>query len=73
MHLLLELTIFNSLHIESIEVYRFLIKRFRETDDITKDEVYQFLYRSFYRIDNAGLTKEFKNEYFKILQEYRTE
>ena len=63
--------IFDNLDKESLEVYRFLIKRFRETDDITKDEVYKFLYRSFYRIDNAGLTKEFKNEYFKILQEYR--
>jgi hypothetical protein len=66
-----KILIFNNLEKESIEVYRFLINRFDVTDDITTDEVYKFVYRSFYKIDNAGLTKQFKNEYFEILQEYR--
>jgi hypothetical protein len=31
------------------------------------------VFRSFYRIDNAGLTPEFKKEYFKILEQNRNE
>jgi hypothetical protein len=30
-----------------------------------------FVFRSFYRLDNAGLTQEFKTRYFQLLQEYR--
>ena len=33
--------------------------------------MFQFTYRSFYRLDNAGLTPEFKSRYFELLQEYR--
>ena len=29
------------------------------------------MYRSFYRLDNAGLTPAFKNDYFHILQELK--
>jgi hypothetical protein len=66
-------SIFNKLGIESIEVYKHIISTFQNTSDITKDEVFKFLFRSFYRLDNAGLSIEFKNDYFEILQEYRNE
>lgn len=54
----------------SIDVYVFLSKRFGECD-VSKDRLFQFLFRSFYRLDSAGLTKEFKTEYFKMLQGLR--
>jgi hypothetical protein len=33
--------------------------------------VFQFTFRSFYRLDNAGLTPEFKSKYFALLEESR--
>jgi len=39
--------------------------------NITENYLFQFVYKSFYRLDNAGLTTQFKTEYFNILQEYR--
>jgi hypothetical protein len=59
----------NLLH-ESIEVYNFLKSQF-EVSNVTENYLFQFIYRSFYRIDNAGLTNQFKKEYFNILQEQR--
>jgi hypothetical protein len=64
--------IFELLQKESIEVYKFLIANFRATENITQNEVFKFIFRSFYRLDNAGLTNEFKSEYFSIMQEYRS-
>lgn len=66
-----KIAVFNNLQKESIAVYSYLINKFQQTDDVSTNEVFKFIFRSFYRIDNAGLTLEFKNEYFKILQEHR--
>ena len=55
---------------EDIAVYEFLRKKFRNVD-VAKDSVFPFVFRSFYRMDNAGLTPEFKTEFFRIMQEYR--
>lgn len=55
---------------ESIDVYDFLKREFSNSD-VTKNYLFQFVYRSFYRLDNAGLTSKFKDEYFQILEEYR--
>ena len=55
---------------ESVEVYNFLKEQF-ENSNVNENHLFQFVYRSFYRLDNAGLTPEFKTEYFKILQESR--
>ena len=44
---------------ESIDVYNFIKSQFDE-NNIIENYLFQFIYRSFYRIDNAGLTKEFK-------------
>ncbi|MGV8946260.1 MAG: hypothetical protein ACOH1N_07515 [Lutibacter sp.] len=57
---------------ESIDVYDFIKSEFKKSD-INENHLFQFVFRSFYRIDNAGLTPEFKKEYFKILEQYRNE
>jgi hypothetical protein len=64
--------IFELLQKESIEVYKYLITNFRATENVTQNEVFKFIFRSYYRLDNAGLTNEFKSEYFSIMQEYRS-
>ena len=55
---------------ESIDVYNFLKAQFN-TSKADKNHLFQFVYRSFYRIDNAGLSPEFKEKYFELLQHYR--
>jgi hypothetical protein len=60
--------IVNNLEPESLAVYAFLQKEFTTTN-VAENHLFQFLYRSFYRLDNAGLTPEFKTEYFRIMQE----
>lgn len=57
---------------ESIDVYHFIKSEFKKSD-VNENHLFQFVFRSFYRIDNAGLTPEFKKEYFKILEQYRNE
>ncbi|RTQ93695.1 hypothetical protein [Lysinibacillus telephonicus] len=64
--------IVNSLDEESVAVYIFLYYEFLKSD-VTINPVFQFVFRSFYRLDNAGLTTEFKTEYFKLMQQYRNE
>lgn len=59
--------IIDNLEHESIEVHKYLIKRFNHTN-VVQDLPFQFLYRSFYRLDNAGLTPGFKAAYFKVLE-----
>lgn len=51
---------------ESVAVYRFLSARFASTDPDT-DRVFQFVFRSFYRLDSGGLTPEFKALFFALL------
>ena len=62
--------IIDNISYESVDVYNFLKSQF-DNSNVTENYLFQFVYRSFYRIDNAGLTNQFKTEYFKILQEYR--
>lgn len=62
--------IVDNISYESIDVYNFLKTQFDKTN-VTENYLFQFVYRSFYRLDNAGLTTQFKKEYFNILQEYR--
>ena len=57
---------------ESIDVYKFLQTQFRSSD-VSKNYLFQFVYRNFYRLDNAGLTKDFKIEYFKVMERYKNE
>lgn len=55
---------------ESVAVYLFLRDEYARGNIIT-NHVFQFVYRSFYRIDYAGLTDNFKNEYFRLLESHR--
>ena len=57
---------------ESVNVYNFLKTEFKKSN-VNENYLFQFVFRSFYRIDNAGLTPEFKKEYFKILEQNRNE
>jgi hypothetical protein len=57
---------------ESVDVYNFLKNEFAKSN-VNENYLFQFVFRSFYRVDNAGLTPEFKKEYFNILEQYRNE
>lgn len=52
---------------ESVDVYHFLSEEFKR-GPVTQNHVFQFVYRSFYRLDNAGLTPEFKYAYFDRME-----
>ena len=56
---------------ESVAVYRFLDRSYKERDPQI-NSVFQFVFRSFYRLDNAGLTDEFKSRYFEILSQAKS-
>jgi hypothetical protein len=53
---------------ESISVYLFLKKEYKK-GNIISNHLFQFVFRSYYRLDNAGLGDKIKNEYFKLLAE----
>jgi hypothetical protein len=59
-----------NLNQESIEVFKFLQSEFHK-GDVTKNHLFQFVFRSFYRLDNAGLTPEFKTGYFELMESSR--
>lgn len=54
---------------EDVDVYLFLLDRIRTSGgNITNDYTFQFLFRSYYRLDNAGLSKQFKSAYFELMR-----
>jgi hypothetical protein len=55
---------------EAVDVYIFLSNEFARGSAV-ENRVFQFVYRSFYRIDSAGLTPNFKSKYFMLLEESR--
>lgn len=65
-----ETRIIDELGAEAILVYLYLADESAK-GNIDKNHVFQFVYRSFYRIDNAGLTPDFKRRYFEILERHR--
>lgn len=65
-----QIDIIENLEYESIAVYLFLQEEFKK-GSVTDNYLFQFVYRSFYRLDNAGLSKGFKSEYFRVMEEYR--
>jgi len=58
--------IFNEIKQESIDVYIFLLEQYNE-GNISNNYLFQFIFRSYYRLDNAGLTPEWKEVFFKLL------
>jgi hypothetical protein len=55
---------------ESVCVYEEIMRRYEENG--VTDLVFRFLFRSFYRLDNAGLTDEWKEEFFSLLKRKET-
>lgn len=55
---------------ESVDVYRFLRQQF-EAGDVRTNHLFQFAFRSFYGMDRAGLTPDFKTHYFVCMQAAR--
>lgn len=64
--------IIDNLSNESVEVYKFLKDEFQK-ENVKENYLFQFVFRSFYRLDNAGLTDEFKTTYFELLEYYRNQ
>lgn len=62
--------IIQNLDRESIDVFNFLKTEFGK-GDVSKNHLFQFIFRSFYRLDNAGLTSEFKSRFFELMEENR--
>jgi len=54
----------------SIDVLKFLQSEFYK-GDVSRNQLFQFVFRSFYRLDNAGLTPEFKKKYFELMESSR--
>jgi hypothetical protein len=55
---------------ESVAVFAFLLDEFAR-GSVDKNLVFQFAYRSFYALNNAGLTPDFTLEYFRIMEQHR--
>ena len=60
--------IFKSFDKESLVVYDYLQNKFNlKNENLSSDFLFQFIFRSFYRLDNAGLTKDIKDKYFELM------
>lgn len=55
---------------EAIEVYLFLSDEFAR-GSVAQNYLFQFVYRSYYQLDSAGLTDEFKSAYFQCMEDAR--
>jgi hypothetical protein len=62
--------IINELGEEPIAVYRLLSSEFAK-GGVDKNPLFQFVFRSYYRLDNAGLTPAFKSRYFELMENAR--
>ncbi|MCX6702996.1 MAG: hypothetical protein NTW60_03995 [Candidatus Wolfebacteria bacterium] len=51
---------------EDVDVYLWLRNEY-EKGNVIDNTVFQFIFRSYYRLDSAGLSDEQKTEYFKLL------
>lgn len=58
----------NNIADETIAVYTFLQERLNQCR-VDEDHVFKFMYRSFYRLDNAGLGAKIKTRYFELMRE----
>ena len=62
--------IIDALGEEPFAVYSFLSSECAR-GGVDKNPLFQFVYRSYYRLDNAGLTSDFKSQYFKLMERER--
>lgn len=63
--------IISNLNFESIAVYSFLKDEYVK-GNIQSNLVFQFVFRSYYRLDNAGLSNKLKSRFFELLAEKQT-
>jgi hypothetical protein len=63
--------ILSNLNFESIDVYLFL-KNEHAKGNILNNFVFQFVFRSYYRLDSAGLSDGIKKHYFELLADKQT-
>ena len=63
--------IIENLQEESIAVFCFIQDQ-KDNGSVTENKLLQFIFRSFYRLDNAGLTNTFKNRYFQLLEDSKS-
>ncbi|MFQ3544357.1 hypothetical protein Q7A53_09725 [Halobacillus rhizosphaerae] len=61
----------NKISREKVEVYDHLHEAFQDTY-VPDDTLYKFVYRYFFRLDNPSLTREFESQYFKMMEEQRS-
>lgn len=59
--------ILSNLDYESVVVYRFLKSEY-DKGNILNNPFFQFVFRSFYRMDGAGLSNRMKEHYFQLLE-----
>ena len=64
--------ILENLDHESIRIYEFLKEEFDSTD-ATKNYVFQYIFRKYYGMDQARLSKEFYSTFFRLLEGFRDE
>ncbi len=60
--------LFENISQESVDVYLWLQEEF-ERGDILQNRLFQFVHRSFYRLDGAGLSEIQKAEYFVLMSQ----
>ena len=63
--------IFEALGEEPIAAYLFLRSELSR-GNVDQNPLFQFVYRSHYRLDNAGLSPKFKTRYFELMERART-
>ena len=64
----------SNIDIESIVVYSFLKEKYNQVSEKEKTKIddnylFKFMFRSYYRLDNAGLSDSFKDKYFQLLDD----
>ncbi|MDP2668486.1 MAG: hypothetical protein Q8P07_01480 [bacterium] len=64
--------ILSNIDIESIDVYLWLRNEFKK-GNILENTVFQFVFRSYYLLDSAGLGEKVKKRYFELLADKQTD
>ncbi|MBA2175300.1 hypothetical protein H0266_10370 [Halobacillus locisalis] len=65
-------SVVNQIPQEKLDVYIYLQQLYQDTY-VPDDHLFQFVFRYFFRLDNPSLTKEFEDQYFKVMEEQRGE
>jgi uncharacterized protein YutD len=64
--------VIDNLQEESLAVYCYICEQWEgSSGSAINNKLFQFVFRSFYRLDNAGLTDEFKGRFFELLEDSR--